>query len=58
MLQLLDERQIVLPLSLYQSPPKSELDSVMDGEAVTGNSPFVNEGHTVGRTDKCHWVRG
>ena len=47
MLQLCDGRQIMLLLSMYQSPPKSESNSVLDREAVIGNTPFVNEGHIV-----------
>ena len=56
MLQLRDGRQIVLPLSLYRFL-ESELDcSVLDGEAVTSNTPFVNEGHIVGWTDESDGI--
>lgn len=48
--------------------PESESDClVLDGEAVTGYTPFVNEGHIVGWTNECdglfdpvcyYWVKG
>uniref|UniRef100_A0A7N2L8J2 Uncharacterized protein n=1 Tax=Quercus lobata TaxID=97700 RepID=A0A7N2L8J2_QUELO len=48
--------EMVLPLSLYRSP-ESELDcSVLDREAIIGNTPFVNEGHIVGWTNESDGI--
>ena len=56
MLQLRDGRQMVLPLSLYRSL-ESKLDcSILDREAVIGNTPFVNEGHIVGWTNESDGI--
>lgn len=41
----------MLPLSLYWSPESDCL--VMEGEAVSGNNSFVNEGLLVNWADEC-----
>ena len=42
-LQLCDGRQIVLPLSLYQSPDCMSVCSSLEGECVLGNASITNE---------------
>ena len=47
MLQLLDGRQLVLPLSLYRSLECRSVCSSMEGESVPGISSIINEGQRV-----------
>ena len=47
MLQLLDGRQLVLPLLLYQSLECRLVCSSMEGESVPGISSIINEGQRV-----------
>ena len=47
MLQLLDGRQLVLPLSLYRSLECRSVCSNMEGESVPGISSIINEGQRV-----------
>ena len=53
MLQLRDGRQIMIPLSLYQSPESVSDCSVTDVETVTGNDSFLNEGQMVSWAEDC-----
>ena len=55
-LQLLDGRQMVLPLSIYWFPESESDCLVMEGEAVIGNTSFVNEGHIVSWVDECDGI--
>ena len=53
MLQLRDGRQIMIPLSLYQSPESVSDSSVMDVKTITGNDSFLNEGQMVSWAEDC-----